>query len=153
MLPLKLHMRCWKCLVHDAASCKTKTILCIIIIQCFPRRELDAMSGHWFYSKFRRSKRHRRTNAVVSGGELVKASFRHTNRPEQFQNGRLSKGAQSFLAPPTSSWVWSKWQNDHILKIECSGEYNYMGHVVNGFTGHVITRYGDRVTENEVGCL
>ena len=43
------------------------------------------MSGQWFYSRFRKSKRHRKTNEVITGSQLVKASFRR--RPHEEMNG------------------------------------------------------------------
>ena len=42
----------------------------------FLSRELDAMSGQWFYSKFRESKRNRKTKKVITGPDLVRTSIR-----------------------------------------------------------------------------
>ncbi len=45
---------------------------------CF--RELDAQTNKWFYSQFRKSKRNKKTNNVITGPEIVRASIRHAHR-------------------------------------------------------------------------
>ena len=49
-------------------------------------RELDAQTNKWFYSQFRKSKRNKKTNNVVTGGEIVRASIRRARR-----DGKLDK--------------------------------------------------------------
>ena len=49
-------------------------------------RELDAMSGQWFLQKFRKSKRHRKTNKVISGNDLVKASVYGKEHPSKYSS-------------------------------------------------------------------
>ena len=41
------------------------------------------MTNHWFYSKFRKSKRSKKTNRVISGSEIVRASFRRPGRASE----------------------------------------------------------------------
>ena len=51
-------------------------------IGVFYHRELDAMSGVWFYEKFRKSKRNKKTNKCVTGTDLVRSSFKKRSHAE-----------------------------------------------------------------------
>ncbi|KAK2143250.1 hypothetical protein LSH36_859g00017 [Paralvinella palmiformis] len=76
MCPNCQHRVCEKCRQHKDKN----TWLCIL---CFRQMELEAMTNHWFYSKFRKSKRSKKTNRVISGSEIVRASFRRPGRASE----------------------------------------------------------------------
>ena len=58
---------------------QTISFWCFMISLCF--REIDAMTGSWFYSRFRKSKRNAKTNKIISGNEIVRASIRRRHPP------------------------------------------------------------------------
>ena len=53
-----------------------------MVIRITDFRELDAMSGAWFYTKYHKSKRNRKTNKFITGGELVRSSFKKRSHAE-----------------------------------------------------------------------
>ncbi|KAK2176510.1 hypothetical protein NP493_660g02019 [Ridgeia piscesae] len=54
-----------------------------VCVLCHKQMQLQAMTGDWFYSKFRKSKRHKRTNKVITGSEIVRTSIHRPNRPNR----------------------------------------------------------------------
>jgi len=63
-----------------------------ICILCQKQREIEAMSGQWFYKKFRKSKRNRKTNQIISGNEIIRASIRKKPSPPRY--GRMRNSAE-----------------------------------------------------------
>ena len=42
----------------------------------FLPRKLEGQSNQWWYTRFRKSKRHRNSRKVITGNEIVRSSFR-----------------------------------------------------------------------------
>ena len=65
------------------------------------------MTGEWFYSKFRKSKRNKRTNRVITGSEIVRSSIHRPNRPNRLTREWITRKFNSVVAIIVSENVFS----------------------------------------------